>query len=145
MCPYGSWPLTWQPFGLPDMHRSTAFIPSLGAHRRVLVPGGLFVLITLGAPPARQKLLAGTPDAPWDTQVLLLPKPAHYLASEASFTGRSVVNSTAHSRCGRHSLKGRGAGQGWPGWQAHTDVEKAPPEHVLQDVCSYSSVILDHL
>lgn len=55
---------------------------------RVLKPGGVFLLVSLGAPTARQSVVKGPPGSEWTTQVLLLPKPTMYLASEASLAGR---------------------------------------------------------
>lgn len=48
---------------------------------RVLQPGGVFLLISLGAPAARMAMLQ---KPPWSVQLLLLPKPLMYLKPSVS-------------------------------------------------------------
>ena len=52
----------------------------------MLVPGGTFLLFSLGAPSGRLDLFAKA-GMTWDVEVVMLPKPLLYLKSEASLTG----------------------------------------------------------
>ncbi|KAG2449570.1 hypothetical protein HYH02_005103 [Chlamydomonas schloesseri] len=64
---------------------------------RLLKPGGVFLLISLGAPAARLALLQKL--GLWqDVQVLLLPKPLLYLQSDAAMSGRPPPAATAPSK-----------------------------------------------
>ncbi|PNW77665.1 hypothetical protein CHLRE_10g446300v5 [Chlamydomonas reinhardtii] len=64
---------------------------------RLLRPGGIFLLISLGAPSARLALLQKL--GLWqDVQVLLLPKPLLYLQSDAAMSGRPPPAATAPSK-----------------------------------------------
>ncbi|KAG2428805.1 hypothetical protein HXX76_011505 [Chlamydomonas incerta] len=64
---------------------------------RLLRPGGVFLLISLGAPSSRLSLLQKL--GLWeDVQVLLLPKPLLYLQSDAAMSGRPPPAASAPSK-----------------------------------------------
>eukprot|EP00195_Chlamydomonas_chlamydogama_P006454 CAMPEP_0202899936 /NCGR_PEP_ID=MMETSP1392-20130828/9339_1 /ASSEMBLY_ACC=CAM_ASM_000868 /TAXON_ID=225041 /ORGANISM="Chlamydomonas chlamydogama, Strain SAG 11-48b" /LENGTH=421 /DNA_ID=CAMNT_0049586239 /DNA_START=342 /DNA_END=1607 /DNA_ORIENTATION=+ len=54
---------------------------------RILIPGGIFLLISLGGPSTRLELMRKAA-VTWTVDVMLLPKPHIYLQCEASITGR---------------------------------------------------------
>ena len=53
---------------------------------RILVPGGTFLLISLGSPTSRLEVFSKA-GLNWKVEVILMPKPMLYLKSESSLTG----------------------------------------------------------
>ena len=53
---------------------------------RLLVTGGTFMVISLGAPTGRLDIFSKA-GLNWDVEVVLMPKPILYLKSESSLTG----------------------------------------------------------
>ena len=62
-------------------------MPPLSLPPRLLVTGGTFLVISLGAPTGRLDIFSKA-GLNWDVEVVLMPKPILYLKSESSLTGQ---------------------------------------------------------
>lgn len=62
--------------------------PKLPLNARILVPGGTFLLISLGSPASRLEVFSKA-GLNWKVEVILMPKPMLYLKSESSLTGEA--------------------------------------------------------